>query len=97
MPRRATKTSYGAEQGNTPKGTDPSRPGPGAHPQTFINRMALLLERAKTVANVEAILDDKDHPKFDKMLEFAADRALGKVPQKNELTGDISIRVTRDE
>lgn len=40
--------------------------------------MRILASRAKTVKNVEQILDDADHRQFAKVLEFAADRGYGK-------------------
>lgn len=86
MPRRATKTSYGREQGNTPKGKDPKRPGPGAMPQTMRDRFKLLAERAKTMKSVEAVLDDPDHKHFPRVLEIALDRSEGKPQQSVDLT-----------
>lgn len=82
MPRRASATSFGGKRGN-PRGT---QPGPGAPPQTFRDRMKLILDRAKTAKSVETILADPDHKHFAKVLDTALDRAEGKVPASVDLT-----------
>lgn len=76
MPKRANSTSFGAVNGNDPRGTH-QRKG-GDKPQTFRNRMALLASRAKTVQNVETILDDAGHRQFTKMFDLAASYGYGK-------------------
>lgn len=58
----------------------------GADPQAFKTRMALIAARAKTAKNLEAILDDPDHPQFMKAVEFTSDRGFGKVPASVDLT-----------
>jgi hypothetical protein len=53
--------------------------------------MRRLASRAKTVKNVEKVLDDADHQQFSRILEFAADRGYGK-PVSAE---DVKERVAR--
>lgn len=97
MPRRATSTSYGAENGN--KGGVGKKGRSGDLPDTMKARFRLLAQRAKTLKNIESILDDPDHPKFDRMLDTVLERGFGKVPQAVEQKheGDITVRVVRDE
>lgn len=99
MPRRANQTSFGAKDGNgnptgnlgNGQGGKPATPGPGRRPRTFYATLERLIERKKTIRNIEKILDDHDHAKFDKMLEFAADRVYGKVPQQT--TQDTTVHL----
>lgn len=84
MPRRATSTSYGREKGNVQ--------GVGNHksgdlPQTFKKRLQILATRARTIATVEAILDDAEHPQFGKVWVEAMDRGFGKIPQPVNVGG----------
>lgn len=92
MPRRATSTSFGGKAGN-PRNT--TIPGTGAPPEVFRRRMALLASRAKTVKQVEEILDDKDHQHFMRALEYATDRGYGKEAQP--LDGELTIRIVEGE
>lgn len=94
MPRHATSTSYGGKAGNTP---NTSTPGSGRPPDTFKMRMATLVERANTVGNIEQILDNPQHPSFMKALEFATDRAYGKPTDNKQLSGEVVVRVIRDD
>lgn len=98
MPKRATATSFGGKSGNR-RGRGPAKGSGGAPPQVFTERLRLILERNKTVKNVETILDNPDHPKFDKMLDYVTERVHGKVPQAVEQKhdGEITVRVVRDE
>lgn len=45
-----------------------------------------MLERKATVKNLEAIMDDPDHPQFMRAVEFASDRAHGKPTQGVDMT-----------
>lgn len=93
-----SSTSFGEENGNDPVAAGQAgHAGKGDKPKVFKERLRIILERNKTVANIEAILDNPDHPQFAKMLEYATERAHGKVPTTNELTGEVVVRVLRDD
>ncbi len=94
MAKSATSTSYGQKGGNTPNRTTP---GTGRPPDTFKMRMATLIERAKVANNIEKILSDPDHSSFMKALEFAADRAYGKATDNKQLSGEVVVRIVRDD
>jgi len=53
--------------------------GGGRPPDEFKRRMAQCASRDETIAALEEILRDKDHPHFMRALEFCADRGYGKV------------------
>jgi hypothetical protein len=52
----------------------------------FRRKMQLIASRAKTVANVEKLLEAPNHPNFMRALEFAADRGYGKAPSSVDVT-----------
>lgn len=94
--RKAPPTAYGGKAENQRNTT---KPGPGRPPNAFYIRLQSILDRADTAKNIEKILKNPDHPQYARILEYATDRAFGKVPQAVEQKheGDITVRVVRDE
>lgn len=88
MPKN--QRSFGEKDGNP---TNRGKPGPGRPPAVYSTRMKLAAEAAR----IEAILSDPDHPQFMKALQFAAERGFGKVPDQTEMSGEIVVRVLRDD
>jgi hypothetical protein len=62
--------------------------------------MATLASRVETVAQLEKILNNPDHPQFMRAMEFVADRGHGRVAHEvtNRIAGPVvvTVRVVRE-
>jgi hypothetical protein len=61
--------------------------GGGRTPDEFKARLAELVGSDDVVREIERILTDRNHPHFMRALEWATDRAHGKLP--NRIEGDV--------
>lgn len=83
MPRRATSTSFGAENGND--ATRGGRP-PGISPERFRHAMAWRAAREATVARMDQALKSSDDKDFLAAFRECADRGFGKAVQAVDVT-----------
>ena len=83
--KSASPTSFGQIRGN-PRNT--TKPGPGVAPEVYRRKMQLLASRHETIRQLEAVLEQPNHPAFMRAVEFAADRGYGKAPSSVDVTSN---------
>jgi hypothetical protein len=69
------------------RGGKPGNRGGGRTPDEFKARLAELVSRGDVIREVELILTDRNHPQFMRALEWATERAHGKLP--NRIEGEV--------
>ena len=79
----------GSEKGNTP--------GSGRPRDEWKAALAAMASSDDTLAHVRAVLADPLHPHWFRALEFAAERGFGKEVAPVEQSGEVTIRVVRDD
>lgn len=77
-------------------GGNPKRNG-GRKPDWLRQFCDDLLASPKCKAQVKAILSDKDHPAFAVMWKAVGERGHGKAAQPMSHSGEVAIRVIREE
>ncbi len=78
------------------KGYDPRRGcgrkgRSGRPPDEFRRQLAELASREETVAALEAILSDPNHPQFMKALQFAADRGYSMLTKPDSASTPLLV------
>ncbi len=93
MPRHATATSFGGKQGNTPKGNNPKRPGPGRRPKSLCLH---LIDLRRSAAAQKALMEaatDSESRNFGTAWKVLTDYDDEKPAEKRELSGAVTVSV----
>lgn len=96
MARHATATSFGQKSGN-PQGRGPKKGSGGAPTKSFRYFLANLRNSAKAQKALQAAAEDASSPNFRTAWKLLSDYDEEKpAPPKQELTGELVVRVVRD-